>query len=575
MLEEGYVIRGINWRQTFPVTNIFRSFRIAFHPSKMVLGLALLLTVYVGGRILDRIWPVHARAVAGEVEQYQQLIGSGDDRHALAQWRDEQQKQIDAAYASELLARGVDKDAAIALQDAQARNKSAELGDAIAKQLTDTVNQTWTDYKAIVAQAEADYAKPTEKSAALRKTRDVIIDQAGKVRNSLLAAAYDQAYQDKTQIKSYLGQGLFISTFEYETHQVSRLARAILHDNWFGEGGVKDSVINLVTVGPVWLITCHPIFFILIALLFLFAWSLFGGAISRIAAVHVARDEKISVRQAVNFSVGKFISFASAPVVPLLIFGLIGLVVAVAGLLTNVNFLGPIIVGAAFILALLAGLLMTIVLLGTLGGINLMYPTIAVEGSDSFDAISRSFSYVYARPWRMFFYSAVALVYGAITYLIVHLFIWLMLVLTHRFAGAGVFVSGNDMRNLFNDMWPNPQAVGRLTYHVNYPALGPGQSVGAFLIQFWVMLLASLLGAFAISLYFSANTIIYYLMRAEVDATEMDDVYLEQGDEEFTEAPPAPAAATSEVIGAVTVAATPASPAPTEPTAPGDALPSA
>ena len=63
MQEEGYVIRGINWRETFPFTNIFRSFRIAFHPSKMVLGLALLLTVYVGGSILDFIWPVHARAL--------------------------------------------------------------------------------------------------------------------------------------------------------------------------------------------------------------------------------------------------------------------------------------------------------------------------------------------------------------------------------------------------------------------------------------------------------------------------------------------------------------------------------
>ena len=40
------------------------------------------------------------------------------------------------------------------------------------------------------------------------------------------------------------------------------------------------------------------------------------------------------------------------------------------------------------------------------------------------------------------------------------------------------------------------------------------------------------------SFYFSANTIIYFLMRHEVDATEMDDVYLEQADDEFAEATP-------------------------------------
>ena len=45
-----------------------------------------------------------------------------------------------------------------------------------------------------------------------------------------------------------------------------------------------------------------------------------------------------------------------------------------------------------------------------------------------------------------------------------------------------------------------------------------------------------LLGAFAISFYFSANTIIYYLMRREVDATELDDVYVEQSEDEFGDA---------------------------------------
>jgi hypothetical protein len=56
-----------------------------------------------------------------------------------------------------------------------------------------------------------------------------------------------------------------------------------------------------------------------------------------------------------------------------------------------------------------------------------------------------------------------------------------------------------------------------------------------------------MLGAFAISFYFSANTIIYYLMRREVDATELDDVYLEQSEEDFGDTAPVatPAAATA------------------------------
>ena len=55
------------------------------------------------------------------------------------------------------------------------------------------------------------------------------------------------------------------------------------------------------------------------------------------------------------------------------------------------------------------------------------------------------------------------------------------------------------------------------------------------MISFWVYLVIAILGAFAISFYFSANTIIYYLMRQEADTTAMDDVYLEQLDDEIPE----------------------------------------
>ena len=52
--------------------------------------------------------------------------------------------------------------------------------------------------------------------------------------------------------------------------------------------------------------------------------------------------------------------------------------------------------------------------------------------------------------------------------------------------------------------------------------------------------MVGMVGAFVISFYFSTNTIIYYLMRREVDATEPDDVYLEQSDEDFGESIPQP-----------------------------------
>src|SRR5438105_2553614 len=65
------VIRGINWRETFPFTHIFRSFRVAIHPSKLILALVAILLLYLGGRVLDGIWPLKSKGVPNEIELYE------------------------------------------------------------------------------------------------------------------------------------------------------------------------------------------------------------------------------------------------------------------------------------------------------------------------------------------------------------------------------------------------------------------------------------------------------------------------------------------------------------------------
>jgi len=64
MADESHVIRGINWRETFPFTQIFRAFRVAIHPTKLIIALIALLALYAGGRVLDVIWPVQYQRAA-------------------------------------------------------------------------------------------------------------------------------------------------------------------------------------------------------------------------------------------------------------------------------------------------------------------------------------------------------------------------------------------------------------------------------------------------------------------------------------------------------------------------------
>ncbi|MFP4052980.1 MAG: hypothetical protein ACLFV7_03850, partial [Phycisphaerae bacterium] len=192
-------------------------------------------------------------------------------------------------------------------------------------------------------------------------------------------------------------------------------------------------------------------------------------------------------------------------------------------------------------LGLLLGLFIAFMTIGLVAGGPLMYPTIAVEGSDSFDAISRSFSYVFARPWRSALYGLVALVYGVITYLFVRLFIFLTLCTTHWFVAGGVFTGGDRLgegADKLDVIWAAPQ-FGDLFGRFNWQAMSGMESVGAVLIGVWVFLLAGVVAAYLLSYFASATTTIYFLLRRQVDATDLDDVYVEEADEDDFAAPQA------------------------------------
>jgi hypothetical protein len=346
-------------------------------------------------------------------------------------------------------------------------------------------------------------------------------------------------------------QGIFFTFFSFEVQRVNDIVNSVVPGAGPAKLGPIDATLAFLVEGPGWLWGHHPLFALLFTAWFLVVWSVFGGAIARIAAVHVARDEKISVRQALRFSTNKLLSFLFAPLIPLLILLVIACVVAAASwVLLHIPGLGPIVLGLIFALALLAAFVMALVLLGMAGGFNLMYPTIAVEGSDSFDAISRSFSYAFARPWRMLFYTAVAVVYGALTYLFSRWFLYLVLALAHWSVGwwlggqPGQYWHGTPDPKTHGTvaMWPEPE-FNDLPHTIQYADLAWSEKIAATGIAFWVYLVIGLLGAYAISFYFTANTIIYYLMRREVDATELGDVYVEDTDDDLADAVSAAAAA--------------------------------
>lgn len=412
MLGEG-IVRGIDWKAAFPALHLFRAFRIAIHPSKLLLALVFLYLILGVGRGLDLLWP------------------------------------------------------------------SAHSYPAVAYPLTEL---------------------PTRPTA----TSDGTTATSG----GSLSGPFDVLLTwQLTQLHGLVDAVIYLD----------------LHD-------VPQRVYNLTLRPLAWTLSRHPVFATLFGSVLLLAWALFGGAIARIAAVHVARDEKISMRNALRFASGKLLSFLFAPVILFLFIGGLGFAIAVTHLVFYLPWgLGPALAGFVFILTILAALVMTLALFGTLGGFGLMYPTIAVEGTDAFDAISRSFSYFFARPWKLLFYSLIALVYGSLTYLFLKLFIFVLFTLIQAFQ---VWFLTESLRADYRLFFP-PLDFRSLSYTPDREAMSSlGLKAGASVVSFWFHILVYALGAFAISFFISAQTIIYYLLRLDVDVTELDDVYLEEADED-------------------------------------------
>lgn len=306
-------------------------------------------------------------------------------------------------------------------------------------------------------------------------------------------------------------------------------------------------------------------FYLLFVILWtILTWALFGGAITRMAAVQVARqNEKVGLVEAVRFARGRLKSFFFAPILPLIFLAIItGLLILFAWFVGFTWILGDIVFGILFPMVMIGGLVMAAILVGLVGW-PLMPATISAEGSDSFDALSRSYSYVYQAAWHYIWYGFVAVVYGAALIFFVG-FMGSLLVYMGKWGMANAPLPNDrepsyffayaptsfGWRDLLLKQSPAVEVVDRplpngdtvkgygftKTYEEN---LSWNNRVGAGLVTFWLWLVFLLIVGFGYSYFWTVATIIYLLLRRRVDDTELDEVHLEEEEEPFTpEAPP-------------------------------------
>ena len=245
-------------------------------------------------------------------------------------------------------------------------------------------------------------------------------------------------------------------------------------------------------------------------------WSIFGAAITRIAALALTRGHKLGLRGGLSFGLQRWPSYVGGPALPLIACLMLALPLMVLGWISYFD-AGTFFVGLIWPLALIGGGMIALLALGLFLCWPLMWPTISTEVTDSFDALSRSYSYTLHRPLRYFGYVMFAGILGTLLLVIVSFLVSLVLQMTLWGFSIGAGIPRVD--DLTSTVISGEQgAIFRGAHH---------------LFAFWNQLLQLIPFAVAASYFWTAMTQIYLLLRRDEDGAELDEIFLPAQDQEF------------------------------------------
>jgi hypothetical protein len=255
----------------------------------------------------------------------------------------------------------------------------------------------------------------------------------------------------------------------------------------------------------------------------------FGGALS-IAAVQFAR-RKITAADARVCLEAPWSGVHAGPVIPIAFISLVAVMLLIGGVFLRIPVLGDLVGAPLFIFALLGGLIIAVLLVGFLVGGSLFWPAVAVEGSDAFDAFSRSLAYPFSRPWKTIVYFLITGIYAVVCWLIVNILVYWAVWITREIVSWGTSPFGwwkreGDASKL-EVLWPLGGASG-LHRWPEWSQLGFFEDFSALMIGVYVLLTIGLTWSFLFSFCLSSDTIIYFLLRRDVDGNDVSDVHFDE-----------------------------------------------
>jgi hypothetical protein len=245
--------------------------------------------------------------------------------------------------------------------------------------------------------------------------------------------------------------------------------------------------------------------------------SVIGGAIARRVAVEFAGLGEPGFRESLRFSITHFPFSFGAPLISVIGVGLLVLFGRIVAWIGRIPGVGETMAALGWGLLLLISLVMALIVLGVAAAWPLMVAAHSTEGTDGFDALNRAYNYVFVRPWYALWLTLLAMLYGAVLIYFVVALAGAVVHLTGWIAAGPL--SDESLARITSEA-PSTVASARIPERVIIGA--PSRTLGGF----WHRGLATLLTAFVYSFFWTAATLIYFLLRKSADACDLDRVYI-------------------------------------------------
>lgn len=258
-------------------------------------------------------------------------------------------------------------------------------------------------------------------------------------------------------------------------------------------------------------------------------WSGAGGVVSRLTALEYARDDLPTLAEGRAVVKSKRKALFLAPLMPFVAILFLALLNILGGFIASFWYVGRILLIVPGFPLLVASTL-TIIFLALFGALSfgLMMPAVTVGGKDAFESWSTAYSYVLWGLRRFICYTLVVGVIGVIGAAVAWALTELLIYCIYRTVEMGFF-SGTPW------VLYEPGLSGGAFRIALLPGTGGFGGLLSGIIVALMVALRAIPVAYVFSYFFTANTIIFFLMRKDQDNIEIEEVYEEADEEEEVE----------------------------------------